>query len=413
MSCCSLVGHRDRLSWRGGHRSARFAGAPAIALLAALALLVLAAWSARSPQPPRADGHHLAPSPSLTNPNAPLPNTPGRLTAVASVRARYWKEALEVFEAHPALGAGGGGYETARLRYRTRRSKSATLTATSCRRSPTSGGRARAHARAAGRLDGRRRARHPSVQPALVAARRWRVAAPLQAYTPERIGMLSMLCLVVVFGVHSLVDWTWYVPGDACVALLCAGWLAGRGPLAGRHDRACRPDGAICCRARAQPRCASASQSPWSSRALLAAWSAVAAAALRRSLPAGARAARTDPAAALSGARAGQARPAVGGARCSCSRRSSRPPANRRGPRDAAAGRAPAAVQPATWLDLAEYDLAQRTARSARRAAGGDLPEPESIARSDRDNDTEAIEIENDYARLRAIAAHSRPLRSR
>jgi hypothetical protein len=45
--------------------------------------------------------------------------------------------------------------------------------------------------------------------------------------------MLSMLCLVVVFGAHSLVDWTWYVPGDACVALLCAGWLAGRGELAG------------------------------------------------------------------------------------------------------------------------------------------------------------------------------------
>src|SRR6185312_7477969 len=50
-------------------------------------------------------------------------------------------------------------------------------------------------------------------------------------YTAERIGMLAMLCVVVVFGVHSLADWTWYVPGDACVALLCAGWLAGRGPL--------------------------------------------------------------------------------------------------------------------------------------------------------------------------------------
>jgi hypothetical protein len=50
-------------------------------------------------------------------------------------------------------------------------------------------------------------------------------------YAPERIGTLSMLCLVVVFGIHSLVDWTWYVPGNACVALLCAGWLAGRGPL--------------------------------------------------------------------------------------------------------------------------------------------------------------------------------------
>ena len=26
--------------------------------------------------------------------------------------------------------------------------------------------------------------------------------------------MLSMLCLVVVFGIHSLADWTWYVPGQ-------------------------------------------------------------------------------------------------------------------------------------------------------------------------------------------------------
>jgi tetratricopeptide (TPR) repeat protein len=43
--------------------------------------------------------------------------------------------------------------------------------------------------------------------------------------------MLSLLCVVVVFGAHSLIDWTWYVPGDACVALICAGWLAGRGPL--------------------------------------------------------------------------------------------------------------------------------------------------------------------------------------
>ena len=56
---------------------------------------------------------------ALTNPNAkPPPNTPGRLTAVASVRARYWKEALQVFDAHPALGAGAEGYATARLRYR-------------------------------------------------------------------------------------------------------------------------------------------------------------------------------------------------------------------------------------------------------------------------------------------------------
>ena len=35
----------------------------------------------------------------------------------------------------------------------------------------------------------------------------------LTRYTPERVGMLCMLCMVVVFGAHSLIDWTWYVPG--------------------------------------------------------------------------------------------------------------------------------------------------------------------------------------------------------
>ena len=53
--------------------------------------------------------------------------------------------------------------------------------------------------------------------------------------------MLSMLCLVVVFGAHSLIDWTWYVPGDACVALLCAGWLAGRGELVAAPGEAALP----------------------------------------------------------------------------------------------------------------------------------------------------------------------------
>ena len=35
--------------------------------------------------------------------------------------------------------------------------------------------------------------------------------------------------VVVVFGAHSLVDWTWFVPGTAVPALLCAAWVAGRG----------------------------------------------------------------------------------------------------------------------------------------------------------------------------------------
>jgi hypothetical protein len=39
-----------------------------------------------------------------------------------------------------------------------------------------------------------------------------------------------MITCVVVFTVHSTVDWTWFVPGVTLIALLCAGWVAGRGP---------------------------------------------------------------------------------------------------------------------------------------------------------------------------------------
>ena len=50
----------------------------------------------------------------------------------------------------------------------------------------------------------------------------------------ERAGLLTLGAIVLVFAVHSFVDWTWFVPGNALVALLAAGWLAGRGP--GRPD---------------------------------------------------------------------------------------------------------------------------------------------------------------------------------
>jgi O-antigen ligase/polysaccharide polymerase Wzy-like membrane protein len=176
---------------------------------------------------------------SLTNPNAkPPPNTAGRLTAVASVRARYWKEALEVFDAHPALGAGAMGYHTARKRYRT-----VTIDVTHAHGFVVQTladlgvvGLVAALALLACWMAAAGRATHPLNRRwsgwREIAARRlpsWR--SEPRPYSAERIGLLTMLCAVAVFGVHSLVDWTWYVPGNACVALLFAGWLAGRGPL--------------------------------------------------------------------------------------------------------------------------------------------------------------------------------------
>ncbi len=179
---------------------------------------------------------------ALTNPNAkPPPNTPDRLTAVASVRARYWKEALQIFAAHPALGAGAAGYQTARLRYRKETLEVRHAHGFIVQTLADLGlvGLVLALALLVAWMTAAGRATHP-FNHRWTSWRTWRDvrkgARPgwrrsPEPYTPERIGMLSMLTLVVVFGAHSFIDWTWYVPGLACAALLCAGWLAGRGPL--------------------------------------------------------------------------------------------------------------------------------------------------------------------------------------
>jgi len=172
---------------------------------------------------------------SLTNPHAAVPpNTPGRLTAIGSVRARYWNEALKIFQAHPVLGAGARSYGTARLRYRTEDLEANDAHGFVVQTLADLGlvGLAIVLFLLAAWMAAAGRSTHPCNR--RWSGWRWR-AEPLP-YTPERVGMLSMLCLVVVFGIHSTVDWTWFVPGDACVALLCAGWLAGRGPLGSAAD---------------------------------------------------------------------------------------------------------------------------------------------------------------------------------
>ena len=174
---------------------------------------------------------------SLTNPHAAVPpNTPGRLTAIGSVRARYWNEALKIFQAHPVLGAGARSYGTARLRYRTEDLEANDAHGFVVQTLADLGlvGLAVVLFLLAAWMAAAGRSTHPFNR--RWSSWRWR-SEPLP-YTPERVGMLSMLCLVVCFGIHSTVDWTWFVPGDACVALLCAGWLAGRNGDAGRFGDA-------------------------------------------------------------------------------------------------------------------------------------------------------------------------------
>ena len=159
---------------------------------------------------------------NLTDPhaNGNIANSPDRLTAVASVRARYWNEALKIAKAHKVLGVGAGGYATVRPRYR-----ADTL---DVRHAHGYVVQTAADLGAVGM----------AVSLALLAA--WLAAATRTvglwgpgrraAWTPERVGMATLLSICVVFGVHSFVDWTWFVPGNAVLALLCAGWLVGRGP---------------------------------------------------------------------------------------------------------------------------------------------------------------------------------------
>jgi O-antigen ligase len=179
---------------------------------------------------------------SLTDTHARVLNTPDRLTAIASVRAQYWDEALKVFKAHPAVGTGAGGYEVARLRYRTGPLPVKHAHGFVVQTMADLGivGLVLALLLLGTWMAAAGRPTHP-------LNRRWRGWAELRAgarpaweplprgrirrYGPERIGLLSLVCMVVLFGVHSAVDWTWYVPGTALAALMCAGWLAGRGPL--------------------------------------------------------------------------------------------------------------------------------------------------------------------------------------
>jgi tetratricopeptide (TPR) repeat protein len=158
----------------------------------------------------------------LTDPNAATPaNAPDRLTAVGSVRARYWNEALKIFRDHKPVGVGAGGYATLRPRYRRD-----TLEVR------------HAHGYAVQTLADLGLV-GAGVSFALVAA--WLAAAGRtlllwgprrrRPWSAERVGLATLAAVVVVFGVHSFVDWTWFVPGTAMVALLCAGWVAGRGPV--------------------------------------------------------------------------------------------------------------------------------------------------------------------------------------
>ena len=94
----------------------RLAGRAALAVLALVPVFALIALAAA---PGGVDGQVSKAWNQLTDPNAKTPaNTPDRLTATSSVRARYWSEALDIHATEPLLGTGAGAYATVRTRFR-------------------------------------------------------------------------------------------------------------------------------------------------------------------------------------------------------------------------------------------------------------------------------------------------------
>jgi O-Antigen ligase len=197
-------------------------------LLVALAAVPLVALVLLARAPGGVDGQVSKAWHNAVNPQAQLPtNSPDRLTATASVRARYWEEAVKINRASPVLGTGAGSFATVRTRVR---------------------------------QDGNIIVRHAhgyvvqtladlgwvGLGVSLLAAVAWLVAAARTlglrhaVWDAERVGLATLVVVTVVFGLHSALDWTWYVPGNAVPALIGAGWVAGRGPLRGRAGAAGR-----------------------------------------------------------------------------------------------------------------------------------------------------------------------------
>lgn len=205
-----------------GAATRRGIGTAAIAVVAATPIIVLGALalSDRGIGGTISDRWH-----DLTRSEAVTPeNQPGRLIETASVRSIYWRRAVDVWEKHRLAGAGAGSFAEAQLRFR---------------KEPAQGKHAHGYA-----LQTLADLGLIGLAVSLVALATWFVAlretldlrrgrlfASGVEWAPERIGLGALALVAIVFGVHSAIDWTWFVPAVAMTALFCAGWVAGRGPL--------------------------------------------------------------------------------------------------------------------------------------------------------------------------------------
>ena len=204
-----------------------------IAVLVALALVPVAGIAALAHSSRGLTGSISHAWNDFTNPNAVQPSAnASRLTQAGNDHALYWSYALDVFDTSPALGAGAGAYPVADQRFMTGPALADYAHSYVFQTLADLGIVGLVISLAFAAAVGDRGAPHdrPPARPRAPGGRR-----------AERIGLVTMFAVVVVFVIHSAVDWTWFVPTDAVLALLLAGWLAGRGPHACARAAPARP----------------------------------------------------------------------------------------------------------------------------------------------------------------------------
>src|SRR5581483_9435033 len=210
-----------------------------LGLVALLACLPLGGVVALATSPRGLTGEISHDWHSLTNPNRGVGDTPGRLVQVSNSRARYWREGFDVGSHALLKGVGALGFGTARTRF-------------------SSDARVAEHAHSyvvetfadfgllglflslgllvAWLLAAARTLATPTLRRLawlrLNQSFHDAPTRPAEQVRHERIGLVTLFAVVLIFGVHSAIDWTWFVPGVTVPALVCAGWLAGRGPVA-------------------------------------------------------------------------------------------------------------------------------------------------------------------------------------
>ena len=178
---------------------------------------------------------------NLTRESAAPPRGAERLGSVSSARGVYWRQAAQVFEERRLQGVGANAFELASLRYR--RDSFPVRHAHGFPMQTLADLGLLGLALGLALLVAWLAAARTGTGPASGADGR-------SEWPARRVELATLALVAIVFGVHSAIDWTWFILGPSVAALVAAGFVAGHGPPGRAPGSAGRPPTAGSLRAR-------------------------------------------------------------------------------------------------------------------------------------------------------------------